>query len=103
MLATERLPATVGFPVGLPKLGVQAAVGIGGGILLRQFVGRTNATVWALASAMVIVKNLVEDYILKATVAGMGAFPNEYYSTGVSGGEGLGAYPEEVSTPYESF
>lgn len=97
-IATNRLPAMVGFSSPLPKYGVQAGVAIGGGLLLNRFLGKNNAMVWTIVSGVTILENLLNDYVfgraMAATTtsglsyeepAGVGAFPEE----------GMGAYPYE--------
>ena len=99
-IATQRVPTYLGIVSPLPRYGVQAAVAVGGGLLLNRFVGKTNAMVWTIVSGVTILEDILNRYVFGAAgaVAGLGyyepeqvgAFPEE---------PGVGAYPygEEVN------
>ena len=102
-LVAERVPAMVGFPVGWAKTGVQAGVAVAGSMLLKRFLGKRDAIIFAIGSSIVIAKDLIEQYILSAipggAVSGVDAYTSEY-----EGPEGVGAYTSEnIGTPYEDF
>ena len=99
-IATEKIPAMVNVTTPLPRLGVKAAVGFGGGILISKFLGRSNGAVWALGSSINILSDILRTYVFTSgTLLGMGAFP---YQRGIrySGYEGLSAYPQEAEGGY---
>ncbi len=99
-VATEKIPAMVNVTTPLPRLGVKAAVGFGGGILISKFLGRQNGAVWALGSSINILSDILRTYVFRTGgLLGLGAFP---YQAGVtySGYEGLAAYPGEVEGGY---
>lgn len=88
-MATQKVPAMVGMTTGYMKYGVQAGVAIGGGMLLKNFVGQRNAMVWTIVSGVTIVEELLNQFVFNqaAAVAGFGAFVDESQ---------LGAYPSDV-------
>ncbi len=100
-MATEKIPAMLNLTTPLTRYGSQAAVAIGGSILLRRFVGRTNAAIWGIVSAVTILTDVVNRYVLKTTLTGLGY--DGGYDGGYAGYVGdAGAYPNEVGAfPYE--
>jgi len=87
------------------KYGAQAAIVVGGGLVVGKMFGRTHGSVWAVTGGAVIVADLLANFVLKP----MGLFSDydvEGYDldaedTGYYGeGEDLEAYPydsEELS------
>jgi len=94
-LATEKVPAMVGMTTTLPRLGVKAAVGVGGGMLIGKFLGKQNGAVWLIGSGINLLNDILNTYVFKTTLAGFGAFPYSRFAE--AGGEGVGAYPGEAS------
>jgi len=47
------------------KYGVQAAVAIGGGILVGQFAGKTHGSIWAITGGAVILAEVLKDFVFK--------------------------------------
>ncbi len=86
-MAADRVPVMVGMTGTLPRLGVKAAVGIGGGMLISKFLGRQNAAVWTIGVGINLLSDLLKTYVFKTQLAtaGYGAFPYQEY----------GAYPDE--------
>ena len=97
-LATEKVPAMVGMTTTLPRLGVKAAVGVGGGMLIGKFLGKQNGAVWLIGSGINLLNDILNTYVFKTTLAGFGAFPYSRFAE--AGGGGVGAYPGEVSEGY---
>lgn len=90
-IATDKVPSMVNVTSTLPRLGVKAAVGFGGGILISRFLGRNQGAVWAIGSSINILSDILRTYVFKTSpVAGLAAFPRR----GVSY-SGLGAYTSE--------
>ena len=99
-IATEKIPSMVNVTTTLPRLGVKAAVGFGGGILISKFLGRSNGAVWAIGSSINILSDILRTYVFTTGgLLGMGAFP---YQRGIrySGYDGLSAYPQEAEGGY---
>jgi hypothetical protein len=99
-IATEKIPAMVNVTTTLPRLGVKAAVGFGGGMLISKFLGRSNGAVWAIGASINILSDILRTYVFTSgTLVGLGAFP---FHRGVrySGYEGLAAYPQDVEGGY---
>lgn len=98
-LVTDRVPSMVNVTQTLPRLGVKAAVGFAGGILISKFLGRTSGAVWAIGAAINLTNDVLRTYVFRtSTVAGLGAFPRR----GVTySGQGMGAYPSEYD--YSSY
>lgn len=96
-IATQRVPMFLRIVAPLPRYGVQAAVAVGGGILLNRFVGRTNAMVWTIVSGVTILESILNDYVFKTTVAGIGAYPE---NLGYTETEDVGAYPMTGEVQY---
>jgi hypothetical protein len=99
-VATEKIPSMVNVTTPLPRLGVKAAVGFGGGILISKFLGRSNGAVWAIGASINILSDVLRTYVFKTgTLLGMGAFPYQR-AVRYSGYEGLAAYPQEAEGGY---
>lgn len=98
--AADWLPSKIGMTTDLPRLGVKAATAFGGAMILGRFLGKSNATYFAVGAGINLVNDIVRTYILKTAVtpaAGLSAFPSEF--TGV---EGVDAFPDEFGAyPYE--
>lgn len=86
-IAADRVPAMVNITGTLPRLGVKAAVGIGGGMLISRFMGRQNAAIWTIGVGINLFSDLLRTYVFKTGLSGYGAFPYQEY----------GAYPDEFS------
>jgi hypothetical protein len=106
-MATEKIPGMLNITSALPRYGVQAAVGIGGSLLLKGVVGRTNAAIWAVVSGVTILGDILNRYIFKTALSAIGDSYPQYPALSESTGQVgyVGAYPEEVSGlgayPYE--
>jgi hypothetical protein len=94
VIATGMAPNFVPVQSQWARYGVQAAVGVGGGIVLNKAVRGQHGTIWAVSSFAVIAVDLIQKHVLtRLGLAGygdVGAFP---YETGV------GAYTEEYAQP----
>ena len=98
-LATEKVPAMVGMTTTLPRLGVKAAVGVGGGMLIGKFLGKQNGAVWLIGSGINLLNDILNTYVFKTGgVAGFGAFPYSRFAE--AGEEGVGAYPGDFSQEF---
>lgn len=94
-VATEKVPSMVNVTTTLPRLGVKAAVGFGGGILISRFLGKQNGAVWAIGSSINILSDILRTYVFQTGgLLGLGAFP-AYYSRVQRGYAGMEAYPQE--------
>lgn len=102
-LATEKVPGMVNVTANLPRIGVKAAVGFGGGILIGKFLGRTNGAVWVIGSVINTFTDVLRTYIFKTPgLLGYGAFPYQEQQVnyaGLGGYDGLEAYPTEAGYP----
>ena len=76
-LVTEQAPGWANMTEQWPRLGVKAAVGVGGSMIIGKFLGRSNGMIWLIGAGINIATELVRTYVLKTAVAGMGAFPYE--------------------------
>ena len=103
-IITSKAPDYAGMTSKWTRLGVKAAVGVGGGMAVSKFLGRSNGYIWLIGSGMNIAMDLINTYlsgIITAPVAGVssyGAYPRE-----VAGTSDYGAYPGElgnVDSPY---
>ncbi len=101
-VACDYLPAKLGMTTTFPRLGVKAAVGIGGSMVVSKFLGKTNGTVWLIVSGVNILQDVLRTFVFQPTVlttAGYGAFPYQdggmAGDMGVAGSEGFGAFPGE--------
>ncbi len=95
-VACDYLPAKLGMVTTFPRLGVKAAVGIGGSMVIGRFLGKSNGAVWLIVSGVNILQDILRTFVFQPTVlttAGYGAFP--YQDGGMSGDEGFGAFPGE--------
>lgn len=109
-MATERAPVMLNMTTPLTKYGVQAAVAIGGGILLRKPLGATNATIWTVVSGVVILTDILNQYVFKTALSYVGDagaigynYPDQvdYSGTGAFVNEdSMGAFPYEFVSPY---
>lgn len=106
-MATEKVPSMVNMSKPLPKFGVQAAMAIGGGLLLQKPLGKNNAAIWAIVSGVTALSGLLNNYVFKQAlsyVSDMGV-PEVSYD-GNSGEVEYGsvdAFPDELGAyPYES-
>ena len=61
-LAVERVPGMIRILSPLPKLGVQAAIAIGGGILLKKPLGATNAAIWTVVASVFALSSFLNTY-----------------------------------------
>ncbi len=94
--ATIKAPQMLAIASPLPRYGVQAAVAVGGGLVLNKFIGRTNAIIWTVVSGVTIVESLLNEFVFQraiATTAGLGAYETEPESVGAFPDGGMGAYP----------
>lgn len=87
-IATTMAPNTLGMVTPATRYGSQAAVGLIGGIIINNAVGKEHGTVWFVTSGAVIVSDMLQKYVLPRVLPGgaMSAFP--YEDTAV------GAFPE---------
>ena len=88
-MAADRIPVMAKISGTFPRLGVKAAVGIGGGMLIGKFLGRQNAAVWTIGVGINLLSDILNTFVFKtqSATAGYGAFPYQEY----------GAYPDEFS------
>jgi len=92
-VATDKVPSMVNVTSDLPRLGVKAAVGFGGGILLSRIAGSKAGVVWAIGSSINLMTDILRTYVFKGTLSGLGAFPRRGLT--YRAGAPLGAYPTE--------
>lgn len=92
-IATVAAPRMLGFNTPLKKYGVQAAIAVGGGFLVKSVLGKTHGFVFGITSLAVIAGDLLNTYVLS--------------HLGVSSmmglGDGMGAYESSMlgtATPY---
>ena len=93
-MACEMVPSKLGMTDNLSRLGVKAAVGVGGSIAVGKFLGRANGTVWLIVSAVDILQDILKTYVftsLGISLSGLSAFP---------GGQSYGAYPYQSYTDW---
>jgi hypothetical protein len=92
---TGKAPDWAGIVNEWARLGVKAAVGVGGGMVVSKFAGRTNGALWMIISGVSIANDLLQKYIFKtAAVAGYGAYAPYTLS---DQGEGIGAFAPDYS------
>lgn len=98
-MITERVPMWVNIVNPLPKFGVQLAVAIGGGMLLKKPVGTQNATIFTVVGATVALSEVITNWMGTAAMGWMGeSYPEiETYGNEAAPELGMGAYPEEIS------
>jgi hypothetical protein len=78
-MACEMAPTKLGMVTDFPRLGVKAAVGVGGSMVIGRFLGRANGTVWLLVSAVNIFQDILKTFVFKTALAGLGAYPYGAY------------------------
>lgn len=104
-VVVDRVPAMLNITSPLPKAGVQLAVAFGGGMLLKRMIGSTNANIWMLIGAISVATDLLNTYVLKGMLTGLGGFSAIPYRPS----RALSAFPEEVVAagemiyPYEGI
>jgi len=114
VVATSVAPGMARVSSKYARYGVQAAVGIGGAVVLNRTLKGQHGTIWAVTSFAMIVSDVLQQHVLGRlgiSMAGLGAeYPEYYESMGAfpyEGDEEVGAYPEEVAVeglsdyPYE--
>ncbi|MBT9165178.1 MAG: hypothetical protein DDT23_01193 [candidate division WS2 bacterium] len=116
-MATERIPGILRITAPVTRYVIQGAIGIGGGMLLSNVVGKTNATIWTVVSGATILVDMLNRFVFRTALGYIGegeedlladenliaqdaeqveAFPEE------AAVEGLGAFPDELAAfPYE--
>jgi hypothetical protein len=105
-VATSQIPPMVGITTaGISRLGVKAAVGFGGGFLISKFLGKTNGAIWAIASGINLMIDILNTYLFTTTpltFTGFSAFPGGGYKYvprpsgyGDLGFDEFGAFPLE--------
>lgn len=74
--AADYLPATLGMSASpLTRIGIKAAVAIGGGMLLSRFLGAKNAVAFSFGVGINILNDVLRTYVLgSSAVTGLGAF-----------------------------
>ncbi|MBT9168125.1 MAG: hypothetical protein DDT19_01470 [Syntrophomonadaceae bacterium] len=90
-MATERIPRMLRITAPITRIGIQLAVGIGGGMLLNRFIGNTNAAVWAIVSGATILTDVVNRFVFR-TALGYIEDNEEYLA---NDDEQIEAFPEE--------
>lgn len=87
------------------KYGAQAAIVVGGGLVVGKMFGRTHGSVWAVTGGAVILADVLANFVLKP----MGLF-SDYDVEGydIDSGEesyadGLDAYPMETGSEFSAF
>ena len=91
--ATIAVPAMTGLGMTpMTKYGVQAAVALGGGMLVEQIAGRGHGSVWAITSGAVILADVLREYVFVP----MGLLSDyDVNSLDQYNNEGEGPYEEE--------
>ncbi len=108
MKAMEKVPTMLNL-TGNTALAAQAGVMVGGGLLLPKVVGRTGAAIWVAVCGAMIVNSLLNQYVFKTALSGLGDIPyavgqgQDFQQLGNLGAfpndnlmSGLGAYPYEM-------
>jgi len=98
-MACDKIPGMLGL-TGLPASAAKLAVAFGGGMLLRRFIGASNATIWTLIGAITVATDLLNQYVLNTSLgylsvpAGqLGAFPGNVSESYPPLGSDFGAFP----------
>jgi hypothetical protein len=89
------------------KYGTQAAIVVGGGLVVGQMFGRTHGSVWAITGGAVILADVLANFVLKP----MGLFSDydiEGYDVDADELEGYGqdeleAFPMDTETEFSAF
>ena len=93
-VATSKIPAMVGVVTPLPRFGVKAAVGFGGGMLISRFLGKANGAVWVIGASINLLTDILNTYLFTTSpLTGFSAFP--YQGRGYAPISGMDAYPQE--------
>lgn len=87
-MAADLLPAKLNMVDTFPRLGVKAAVAIGGSMVLSKFMGRSNGTIFMIGAGINLFQDLLKTFVFKTAVAGLGGY-GAYVHPG-----GYGAYTE---------
>lgn len=88
-MAIEKVPTMLNL-TGMTATAAQVGVMVGGGLLLPKVVGKMGATIWVAVCGTLIASNLINQYIFKTTLSGLGEIP---YNVGQSDSLQLGAFP----------
>ncbi len=103
-LAANYVPNKLGMTSTFPRLGVKAGVGFGGGMLISKFLGKQSGTIFMIGAGINLFQDILNTFIFKTTVSGLGAYPYYYNApevSGMEGGyEGVDAYAYEQASPY---
>ncbi len=89
------MPAT--FQTPLMRFGVQAAVAVGGGMLVNQMVrDKTHGTVWMITGGAIILADVIKTYVLPM-IPGLSDYTvSDYEVSGEGEAEMLEAFPTDV-------
>jgi hypothetical protein len=73
--AADYIPTAIGMSATpMTRIGVKAAIAIGGGMVLSRFLGAKNATAFSLGVGINVLNDVLKTYVFKTAVAGFGAF-----------------------------
>jgi len=88
-MAMEKVPTMLNL-TGMSATAAQVGVMVGGGLLLPKVIGKMGATIWVAVCGTLIASSLINQYIFKSTLSGLGEIP---YSVGQGDSLQLGAFP----------
>ncbi len=75
--AADYIPIAIGMSATpMTRIGIKAAIAVGGGMLLSRFLGARNATAFSLGVGINVLNDVLRTYVFKTTTttAGLGAF-----------------------------
>jgi hypothetical protein len=92
--AADYIPIAIGMSTTpMYRIGIKAALAVGGSMLLSRFLGGRNAAYFSLGVGINVLNDVLKTYVFKTTTtAGLGAFVRPRL-----GGMGMGAF---VPSPY---